>query len=77
MAKTAFKARVVIIKQLTADAILGVDFGVKNGCTVKVGKKILDFPKHGVSSPLIHSNIKYMLPPNREHYAFQPSVRWK
>ena len=53
VAETVFPARVVI----------GVDFLAENGCTVQVGKKILDFPNHGVSSPLIHSNSKYVLPP--------------
>ena len=58
--ETAFPARVVIVKQLTAEAILGVDILAENGSTVQVGKNILDF---GVSSPLIHSNRKYVLPP--------------
>ena len=61
--ETAFPAWVVLVKQLTTEAILGVDFLPVNGCTVKLGKKILDFPNHGVSSPLIHSNSKYVLPP--------------
>ena len=64
VAETVFLVWVVVVKQLTAEANLAVDFLAKNGCTVKVGKKILDFPNHGVSSPLIHSNSKYMLPPN-------------
>ena len=63
VAETAFPARVVIVEQLTTEAILGVDFLAENGCTVQVGKEILDFPNHGVSSPLIHSNSKYVLPP--------------
>ena len=61
--ETAFPARVVIVKQLTTETMLGVDFLAENECTVQVGKKILDFPNHGVSSPLIHSNTKYVLPP--------------
>ena len=63
VAESAFLVWVVIVKQLTTETILGVDFLAENGCTVQVGKKILDFPKHGVSSPLIHSNSKYVLPP--------------
>ena len=63
VAETAFPAPVVIVKQLTTEAILGVDFLAENGCTVQVGKKILDFPNRGVSSPLIHSNSKYVLTP--------------
>ena len=62
VAETAFPARVLIVKQLTTEAILGVDFLAENGCIVEVRKKILYFPNHGVSSP-IHSNSKYVLPP--------------
>ena len=72
VAETAFPAWVVIVKQLTTEAILGVDFMAENGCTVQVGKKILDFPNHGASFPLIHSNSKYVLVPTGVFFSSKP-----
>ena len=54
VAETVFRVRVVILEKLTAEAIFGVDFLAANGCTVQVGKKLLDVPNHGVSVPLSH-----------------------
>ena len=37
--ETAFPAWVVLVKQLTTEAILGVDFLPENGFTVQLGKR--------------------------------------
>ena len=54
--------RVVITEQLTAEAILGLDFLIERGCTIQVGDGVLTFPHIGLSVPLNHRLLRSLAP---------------
>ena len=52
IANRIFKPRVVVVDDLTADAILGMEFMEQNGCTLDIARRTLQFRYQGVSVPL-------------------------